>query len=410
MKAIELLLNQEDIIPEELNSNKKIKALASALKNLMTEMQSQINKFNEFTASQVDGERSSKIIIAKSLAQFFSGNKLLKVDAAVEALKAEEKAVMNNYYAVKTQLLDNLRAILKESNKEAVVSAFDIFNNEFTKCEQGHEILILEGRNTTVIESLIRDLDESLIIEGNIDKINGQEVDFNLSTLNQNIELCNRKNNEIYGSKPAKLEKAEAVIDKLKEVGTQVVAFFTYKEALFDIGVSSKGIKDYENELSKAYIPLKKALQKEFKIELEDICDVKVDEQQYGEVSFNDSLPQESNLFEETSTYEQSPAEETNSTFSSFEETTSNFSPAEEISSPFSQMETPTTIEPVSNNPFDNNFDTTESFNTSESSSNNPFLTESSNESSQNPFNSTPFDNSIFTGSSSTTNNNPFDN
>ena len=384
MKAIELLLNQEIIIPEELNSSKRIKTLASSLMNLMQEMQNQINKVNEFTASQLDGELSSKIIVAKSLAQFFSGNKYLKVDLAVESLRAEEKSVINNYYNIKTQLLDTLRAILKESNKEAVVSAFDVYGNEFQKCDSGHEILILEGRNTNVLESLIKDLDESLIIEGNIDKIVGQEVDYDLATLSRNIDLCNRKNTEVNGSKPGKMAKAESVITKLKEVGSQVVAFYTYKEALLDIGVSPKGIKDYENELSKAYIPLKKALQKEFKIELEDICDIKVDEDQYDEVTIEESQTAyeatsntdnnqtilENNQTTEENTFASEFTVEQPTQFSSFEsanhnvEEQSTSNPFESASSNETPLDNTNTSAPTSDsNPFTNPFETFSSSN-----------------------------------------------
>lgn len=282
MKTLELLKNQENIIPEELQS-KKIKPLAKTLHSLIIEMDEQIKSFTAYKESQLEGELASKIIIAKSLADFFANNKILHVELAAEALHNEEKSKLNGFYAVKTRLLDTLKTILKESQKEAVVSTHDIFEGEFQKCESGHEIIILNGRNTNVLETLIKEFDEYLIMSGNYDTIEGQEVDFNTEVLDRNIELCNRKNNEIFGSKPGKMKKLEAIINKLHEVGKDVVSFYTYKDSLLDIGCNPKSVKIFENELSKAYVPLKKTLQKELKIELEDICDVVVNEAEFAD-------------------------------------------------------------------------------------------------------------------------------
>lgn len=357
MKAIELLLNEETILSEELNTGKRAKVLAGNLKKVMLEMKTQINNLNDFTQSQLDGELASKIIVAKSLAHYFAGNKLLKVDLAVNALRAEEKTIVNNYYAVKTQLLDQLRTIIKESAKEALVSSYDLFDNDFVKCESGHEILVYDNRNTNVLEALIKDLDETLVIEGNMDKIAGQEVDYDLTTLNRNIDLCNRKNTEMFGSKPAKLAKAESVISKLKEVGSKVVAFYTYKDALLDIGVSPKGIKDFENELTKAYIPLKKTLQKEFKIELEDICSIQVNEDQYATPELEDASSMSSTAFEENSSLNEDTPSAINSDNIADANTNDNTDTPSQESAPANPFTTQEVSDAPVSNPFLNNND-----------------------------------------------------
>lgn len=281
MKAIELLKNQENIIPIEINKSKHVSTLSAMLTKRISYMNEEIIKFADFYESQTEGELMGTIVVAKSLAEFFKDNKFLKLELVLDALKAQEKSMIGNYYVAKNNLLDTLRQILKDSSKEPIISAFDLFGDEFVRCESGHEIIILGGRNTAIIETLIKEFDSNLIVNGNFDNIAAQNVDYNEDTLNRNIELCTRKNNEINGSKGSKLSKLEGVIDRLKSVGSEVVAFYTYKDTLLDIGVPDKGIKAFESELSKLYIPLKKTLQKELSIELEDICNVQVDESQF---------------------------------------------------------------------------------------------------------------------------------
>ena len=356
MKTLELLKNQENIIPEELQS-KKIKPLAKTLHSLIIEMDEQVKSFTVYKESQLEGELASKIIIAKSLADFFANNKILHVELAAEALHNEEKSKLNEFYSVKTRLLDTLKTILKESQKEAVVSTHDVFEGEFQKCESGHEIIILNGRNTNVLETLIKEFDEYLIMSGNYDTIESQEVDFNTEVLERNIELCNRKNNEIFGAKAGKMRKLDAIINKLHEVGKDVVAFYTYKDSLLDIGCNPKNVKLYENELSKAYVPLKKTLQKEFKIELEDICDVVVNEEEFAD---NVEEVSSTNSWENPTTTEEQYYREP-VVKDLFEETNTNNVVAEEQ---------PIEVQPLS---FDNAPTPTEIFNQPESSFTNTF-------------------------------------
>ncbi|MBQ7352146.1 MAG: hypothetical protein IJW59_04760 [Clostridia bacterium] len=372
MKALELLKNQEKLLVVDAIQNKKMKTLATNVNELIVEMNSQINKVENFVESEKNGEQGNKIIVAKSLCNFFKDNKFLKVEQAVEQLANEEKAIINQYYNTKNKLLDTIRMIMKESSKEAVISAFDIFSGDFTKCQPEHEVVILKDRNVNILDTFIQELDCELVVNGAFDTLEGQEVDYNPEVLNRNIELCNRKNNEIYGGKPGKQAKINTLIEKLNEIGQKTVAFFTYKNALLDIGCNPKGVKDYENDLAKQYIPIKKALQKEFKIELEDICNVVVNEAEYGEVDIEQPIEEQMAQFEETSYNDDS---QSNIESPSFETPTPQFYSEEQPTqtNPFEDLNSQNTFENnyVSNN--SQNFESQSSyspeFNTNESQS-----------------------------------------
>ena len=296
MKALEIIKNKEKLLIEDSIESKRMKALASSLNEQIEIMCEEINSFENFRQSQIDGDRAKKIIFAKSFALYFRDVKILKNELVVENLRNEEKAQLSRYYNAKNNLIDIIREILKESQKEAIVSAFDIYNGEFSRCEHGHEVIILSGRNTIVLESFLRDIDSELIVNGNFDDLDAQEVDFNTEVLDRNVELCNRKNMELNNSKQGKFDKLQLIINRMYEIGKASVAFFTYKDAMLSVGYSPKALKDYENELTKNYIPLKKTLQKEFKIELEYINDVVINETTYAdnidETMDNESLSQ----------------------------------------------------------------------------------------------------------------------
>lgn len=302
MKALELIKNQELFFIEDAIESKRIKVLASQFNSLLKEMNNQINTFETFNESQKSGDQCNLIIAAKSLATLYKDNKYLRVENALTNLANAEKVVMNNYYSTKTNLLNTLRQIIRESMKGAVVSSFDLFEDEFMKCEAGHEIIILGKRNQNVLESLYKTLDQLLIITGAFNSVEEQEIDINFEILARNIELCNRKNNEIFSGKAGKFGKMETVIAKLEEVGKKVVTFYTCKDPLLEIGCNPKGVKDYENELSKNYIPLKKTIQKEFNIELEDICNVIVNENTFEEINLDQPIENLTQEIEEVST------------------------------------------------------------------------------------------------------------
>ena len=281
MKALELLRNKEHLLVADSTTSKHMRTLSSSLNQLISDMDDQIMSFKEYAESQLDGELNGKIIVAKSLAEFFKNNKFLRLESIIAGLKADENNRLSMLYSIKNKLMDTIKTIIKDSHKEAAVSAFDLFEGDFRKCDEGHEIVVLNGKNSQVLEEFLKVINEQVVMKGNFDSIEAQDVDFNTEVLDRNIALCSRKNDELYGDKNSKHSKVDALIKHLESIGRQVVAFYTYKDTLVDVGVSPKGIKDFKHELSKLYIPIKKALQKEFRIELEDICNVVVNEEEY---------------------------------------------------------------------------------------------------------------------------------
>jgi len=306
MKVLELLKSNEPLLQENGIEEKKVRGLSIILNQLMIEMNKQIESFEEFNQSQLDGTQSNIIIIAKSLAEYFKNNKYLKVEAIVDSLKKVEIDNINKYYSTKNKLLDTIKALIKESNKAPIISNFDLYNDDFVKCEPGHEIVILGDRNCNILITLLQELDNKLIVSGNFDKNLAQEVNYNTASLDKNVILCNNKNMELNSQKSNHFKKIDTIINRLKEIGEKVVAFYTYKEALSEIGCSQKGIKDYEHELSKAYIPLKKTLSKELNIDLEDICNVNVNETNYPSYNLEDETSNDTYSNKEYYSYEDS--------------------------------------------------------------------------------------------------------
>ena len=426
MKALDLIKGNEKLLLEEAVESKKIKALSHEINELIVAMNTEINKFAQFKQSQIDGDFHYHAIVAKSLAEFFKGNKHLRVEDAVAKFESLEKQSMSSYYQTKTKLLSALNSLIKETTKEAAVSYFDLFEGELRKCEEGHEIIILGDRNNILLRYIVEELDNALIVSGHFAELEAQGVDYNLDTLNRNIELCTRKNNEVYGTKAGKLAKIQIMIDKLNSVGNNVVAFYTYKDALLDIGCNPKGVKAYGNELSKEYIPLKKGLQKEFKIELEDICDITVNEDSFPTADTN-SIEQHGpeyqldNSLNYTTTEEPvsftSPfesAEQTNSPFDStnaenttYESTSENTQFDSSDSNPFESNSTNNWSSPFATN---NEVNTTNSFaeeNNVETTSSNPFDTFANQVSSVNT-NNDMHTSEVNQNENDTTINNPF--
>lgn len=326
MKALDLIKCNEKLLLEEAVESKRIKSLSVEINQLITAMNEEINSFNQFKQSQIDGDFHYHAIVAKSLAEHFKGNKHLRVEDAVAKFENLEKQNINRYYQTKNKLLTAINSLIKETAKEAAVCYFDLFEGELRKCEDSHEIIILGDRNNTLLRYIVEELDSALVISGHFAELEAQGVDFNLDVLTRNVDLCTRKNNELYSTKTGKLNKIQTIIDKLRAIGEKVVAFYTYKSALVDIGCNPKGIRDYENELIKAYVPLKKALQKELKIELEDICDVVVNEEEYPTADENYSPATiDTNSYGEIPVYEeQSASEYSQPSNDSFETTSTN--------------------------------------------------------------------------------------
>lgn len=290
MNILEILNSGEVVFAEEVES-KKIRAQVTAVNKNFTDMAATANEFAEYASSQLNGTEHRRIVMAKSLRNYYPNWQALKV--AYEGVAKEEQAKIANYNATKAKLIASLQTLLKDSQKEAVVSYYDIFNGEFTKCQEGHEILILGARNTQVIETMIQGLEENLVVAGHFEEIEAQEIDANYSNVERNVNMCKEQAQQMYGNKPGKLGKVEISISTMEEVGKKVVFFETYKNDLLSIGCPPKAIADYEKSFEKQYVPLKKSLQKELRFEFVEICDIVADETSYQEADIENPAPVE---------------------------------------------------------------------------------------------------------------------
>jgi len=284
MRILDLMKANEPLFIEDAIESKKMKSLVNEINELLAAMQNEIEEFEAFKVSQTEGQYYNNVVMAKSLAEKYQGNKILNLNAVLVNLQKEENTAIAKYNTVKTKLITALNNLAKESHKEAVVCPYDLFEGELTRCPEGHEVVIMGDRNGAILETIIADI-ETLEVAGNYENIAATELKVNEDNLNRNVERCASIADEMYAQKGGKLKKAVAMIEKMKEVGESVVEFFTFKDNMLEIGVAPKAVQAYENILTKLYVPIKKQLQKEFKIELEDICTKSVDETEYPTAS-----------------------------------------------------------------------------------------------------------------------------
>ncbi len=306
MNILEILNSGEVVFAEDAVESKKIRSQVAAVNKNFTDMATTASAFAEYAASQLNGEEHRRIVMAKSLRNYYPNWNALKV--AYDNVSKEEGVKIANYNATKARLLSSLQTLLKESAKEAVVSYFDIFEGDFVRCQEGHEVLILGAHNAAVIETMIAGLEEGLNVVGHFDEIEAQEIVANYSNVERNVEMCKERAAEMYGNKPGKLAKVEISISTMEEVGKKVVFFETYKNDLLSIGCPQKAINDYEKSFEKQYMPLKKSLQKELRFEFVEICDLVVDENSYQEADIENPTPVEQ-VMEDLTAVESEPVE-----------------------------------------------------------------------------------------------------
>ncbi len=306
MNILEILNSGEVVFVEDEVEGKKIKSQVAAVNKNFTDMAAAASEFAQYAASQQNGEEHRRIVMAKSLRNYYPNWQALKV--AYDNVAKEEQTKIASYNALKAKLIASLQTLAKESQKEAVVSLYDIFEGDFRRCEEGHEILILGAHNAQVIETMIQGLEEGLVVAGHFDEIDAQEIDANYTNVEKNVAMCKEKAQEMYGNKPGKLGKIEISISTMEEVGKKVVFFETYKNDLLSIGCPAKAIADYEKSFEKQYVPLKKSLQKELRFEFVEICDLVVDETSYQEADIENPAPVEQ-VLEAVTAVEAEPVE-----------------------------------------------------------------------------------------------------
>lgn len=279
MNILNILENGELVFAEDAVESKKTRALVEATNKSFEEMSNEIREFNEFANSQLKGEYHNRLVMAKSLREYYSSWQAINL--AYDAITKEEPKAIEKYNACKTKLLNNLKSLAKESQRDAVVSNYDVFEGDFKKCEEGHEVVIIGAHGANILNEMIANLEENLVVTGHFDEIEARELEANYVKVRNNVSMCKQKSSEMYGNKPGKLAKVDMTIVTMEEVGKKVVFFVTYKNDLLEIGCLPKFVANYEKNLVKQYVPLKKSLQKELKLEFEEICDIVADEETY---------------------------------------------------------------------------------------------------------------------------------
>lgn len=278
MDVINILSENKLLFAEVPSNNKKVDAMVAETNLTLASLFTMAKEVEAFLNSQLSGERNVLIASSKSLAKYYEGNKLLKVETLVEKLRAEEQAELKRLATHKEKALVLLNNLKKATKTDAVTSNYDLYGEELTRCEEGHEVLILGEHSQGVIDTVISEVTNGFVYESNFDQVEASEYVYSMETIQGNASLCEAKINEMFGAKPDKVAKHMAVVEKMIESAKQVVAFYTAKELLTKLGCNPKGLKAYETALSKAYIPYKKTLEKTLKVELMDICAIEIDE------------------------------------------------------------------------------------------------------------------------------------
>ena len=279
MNILNILENGELVFVEDAVESKKMRQLVEATNKSFTDMSNEIREFNEFANSQLKGEYHNKLVMAKSLKEYYTSWQAINL--AYDAISKEEQKAIEKYTAAKTRLLNNLKTLAKETQREVAVSSYDLYDGEFKKCDEGHEVLILGAHGAEILDNMINNLNESLVVSGHFDEIEPKELDANYVIVKNNVSMCKQRSSELYGNKPNKLAKVDMTIVTMEEIGKKVVFFVTFKNDLLEIGCNPKFVNNYEKNLIKQYVPLKKTLQKELKVDFEEICNIVVDEATY---------------------------------------------------------------------------------------------------------------------------------
>lgn len=281
MNIVEILANGNTLFAEVPSKNKKVDSLVADTNALLANLYALEQETKEFLNSQVSGDRNTLIVAAKTLQNFYEGNKLLKVETLVANLQKEEQAKLAELANLKAKVLANLTLIQKDTKTDAVTSNYDLFDGDLAQCQEGHEVLILGEHGGAILENIIEQVTNEFVLESNFDSIPAGEFQYSMDTVQANVALCEEKANELFGAKPDKVAKQMAVVEKMVESAKAVVAFFSAKDMLTRLGCNPKALKAYEGALSKAYIPYKKTLEKTLKVELNDICAVEIDEEMF---------------------------------------------------------------------------------------------------------------------------------
>ena len=281
MNILELLKIGEVVFAEDAVESKKMQTLVATINSNFAQMAQAIVNFDEYANSQLNGEVNHKIVMAKSLINYYPAWQGLKL-ACDEVAKEEGKKIAE-YTATKTTLINNLKALMQAVAKEPAVSNYDLFEGDYKKCKEGHEVIILGQHNTGIIEDMISNFEAELVVSGHYEEVEAKELTANYINVTQNVDMCTIQANSIYANKPNKVQKILASVATMQEIGQKVVFFETYVKDMVIVGVKDKDIANVRKNFEKQYIPLKKSLQKELKVNFVEICDIATDEGSYGD-------------------------------------------------------------------------------------------------------------------------------
>ena len=264
--------------------DKKTKSLVTQINKQMTHILEKYEEFNEFAKSQLKGEYNKKIVAAKSLQRAY-GNWATVNNACIRIAKEETDAI-NSFESARNAVVSNLKVLLNDSKKLPVISAYDVFGDQFVLAKKGHSIIILGENNTFIIETIINELENKLIVEGNYKDVNPIELEANYENIEKNIKACKKEIEFSFSDKASKEEKLLLLVKSMEKAGKDLVFFATYKNDLKLIGCNMKEVDVYERELFKKYVPIKKQLSKLLSLEFVDICDLSHNEAEFPTQEF----------------------------------------------------------------------------------------------------------------------------
>ena len=285
MKIMDVLRSDKPVFIVDDIEDKKTKSLIGQINEQISNILEKLIKFNDFADSQLAGDYNKKIVKAKSLKEVYSN--WSAINNVCSNLLKEEQNEINVFLNAKNQLLGNLKLLLASVSKSPVVCSYDVYGDDFALAKKDHSIVILGANNVIVIETLISELDNALVVEGNFGKVNGIELNANYDFVEENVNACKRGIDDRGFSNQNKEEKVLALIQTMEDAARDLVLFSTYKEDIKLIGCTSKEIDLKEKELLKKYVPLKKQLSKLLKVQFVDICNVKSDEDEFPTQEFN---------------------------------------------------------------------------------------------------------------------------
>jgi len=289
MELLEIIKSGKTIFVDDAIEDKKTKLLIKDINESLVKLVKEYESFLEFAKEQLEGDYHTKLVNLKSLQNHYGEWVGIKT-AFTNALK-EETQKINNLYTNKNSLVTKLKNLELDCQKSLpVVTTYHIRNGELIESGAEHDTIILGRHNNNVIDDIIEELENSILVEGNFGNIEFIQLKANYSVVDENIEMCNSRIDELFSNKPNKAEKISNIVNNMIEIAQNLVFFETYKSTLLEVGCPSKDVDLLEKDLVKKYVPFKKQLQKALKISLKDISSIVVDENEYSNEELDNEM------------------------------------------------------------------------------------------------------------------------